>query len=109
MGPPDGRAGAGEQQHRQRNLSREQEVMGHRDPSITLRVYSHWLPEASKEKLVDRLDDTAPDVTQASPATSTREIQNALSALNGVVSLNFASWNQLAGWLREIEGLRAAA
>ena len=26
-----------------------------------------------------------------------------------LVTLNFASWNQLAGWLREIEGLRAAA
>jgi hypothetical protein len=27
----------------------------------------------------------------------------------GVVSLNFASWNQLDGWLRAVEGLRRAA
>jgi hypothetical protein len=26
-----------------------------------------------------------------------------------VVSLNFTSWNQLDGWLRQIEGLRRAA
>ena len=28
---------------------------------------------------------------------------------DGVVSLNFASWNQLDGWLRQIEGLRRVA
>jgi hypothetical protein len=27
----------------------------------------------------------------------------------GVVSPTFASWNQLDGWLRQIEGLRRAA
>ena len=26
-----------------------------------------------------------------------------------LVSLNFASWNQMAGWLRQIKGLRDAA
>jgi hypothetical protein len=26
-----------------------------------------------------------------------------------VVSLNFASWNQLDGWLRRVDGLRRAA
>ena len=30
--------------------------LGHRDSSITLRVYAHWLPEAKAEKGVDRLD-----------------------------------------------------
>jgi len=34
--------------------------LGHKDPSITLRVYSHWLPDPSSAKLVDVLDDTAP-------------------------------------------------
>jgi len=29
--------------------------------------------------------------------------------LTKMVSLNFASWNQLDGWLRQIEGLRRAA
>jgi len=36
---------------------------GHKDPSITLRVYSHWLPDNSLEKLVDILDDASPRVT----------------------------------------------
>jgi hypothetical protein len=27
----------------------------------------------------------------------------------GAVSLNFAGWNQLDGWLRQIERIRAAA
>ena len=32
--------------------------LGHKDASITLRVYAHWLPDASKDKLVNMLDDT---------------------------------------------------
>ena len=27
--------------------------LGHKDASITLRVYAHWLPDASKDKLVE--------------------------------------------------------
>src|SRR5262249_25846355 len=42
--------------------------LGHKDPSITLRVYAHWLPDASRARLVDALDDAAPDVTQAAPS-----------------------------------------
>jgi hypothetical protein len=30
-------------------------------------------------------------------------------ALKCVVSLNFASWNQIAGWLRRLAGLQDAA
>ena len=30
--------------------------LGHRDSSITLRVYAHWLPESTAEKGVNRLD-----------------------------------------------------
>ena len=33
--------------------------LGHRDASITLRVYAHWLPDATAERGVDRLDDGA--------------------------------------------------
>jgi hypothetical protein len=32
---------------------------GHRDASITLRVYAHWLPDVSRR--VDRLDPLQPD------------------------------------------------
>ena len=45
--------------------------LGHKDASITLRVYAHSLPDASNDKLVDALDEAAPDT---------------LSALNGMVS-----------------------
>ena len=33
--------------------------LGHRDASITLRVYAHWLPEVGGEKGVDQLDTDA--------------------------------------------------
>ena len=38
---------------------------GHRDASITLRVYAHWLPDVSRH--VDRLDPLQPDATPAQP------------------------------------------
>jgi len=53
--------------------------LGHRDASITLRVYAHWLPDASSDRLVNRLDDTAPDGTQTAPATSDDEVQRVLT------------------------------
>jgi hypothetical protein len=42
--------------------------LGHRDASITLRVYAHWLPSALSLHAVDRLDDATfrnPDATEA--------------------------------------------
>ena len=41
--------------------------LGHRDSSITLRVYAHWLPDAGAERGVDRLDD---DATICNPAAT---------------------------------------
>ena len=57
-------------------------------PAITLRVYAHWLPDASSARFVHALDDddTSPHVTQASPSALDAADQKALSALNGVVS-----------------------
>ena len=83
--------------------------LGHRDPSITLRVYAHWLPDASSYALVNRLDDAASDVTQASPTTPDEEVQRALSRVKSVVSLTFASWNRIAGWLSQLQGLQRTA
>jgi integrase len=83
--------------------------LGHRDASITLRVYAHWLPDASNDTLVNRLDDAASDVTQASPTTPDEEVQRVLSRVKSVVTLTFVSWNQIAAWLRRLEGLRGAA
>jgi hypothetical protein len=83
--------------------------LGHRDPSITLRVPAHWLPDASASTLVNRLDAAPSDVTQASPTTPDEEVQRVLSRVKSVVSLTFVSWNQIAAWLRRLEGLRGAA
>ena len=33
--------------------------LGHKDASITLRVYAHWLLDVSRVRLVDSLDETA--------------------------------------------------
>jgi len=34
--------------------------LGHRDASTTLRIYAHWLPDASRTRAVDLLDGTQP-------------------------------------------------
>jgi integrase len=60
--------------------------LGHKDAAITLRVYAHWLPTASKERLVDLLDDAHLDASQAHPTRLEYDDQNVLSRLNGVVS-----------------------
>jgi hypothetical protein len=60
-------------------------MLGHKDPSITLRVYSHWLPDNSVAKLVDLLDHASPRVTP-SPSTSDEEVQKAVNGLESVVS-----------------------
>jgi len=60
--------------------------LGHKDPSITLRVYSHWLPDNSLEELVDVLDDAAPRGPQTAPTASAGEVQEAVSGVDSVVS-----------------------
>jgi len=62
-----------------------------------------------RRSAVDRLDDTQPTATPAQPALAVGDDQNPLSLLESVVSLTFASWNQIAGWLRQLDGLREAA
>jgi integrase len=41
----------------------------HRDSSITLRVNAHWLPDATAQKGVDRLDDSSPAVAHTISVT----------------------------------------
>ena len=60
--------------------------LGHRDASITLRVYAHWVPDVSTMKAVNLLDDAQPSATQTQPTARSDEWQNALSALGCVVS-----------------------
>ncbi len=53
--------------------------LGHRDASITLRVYAHWLPDASRRES-DRLDTLQPSATPAQPeALSAEEWEQAKS------------------------------
>jgi integrase len=60
--------------------------LGHKDASITLRVYAHWVPDGSTVKAVDLLDDAQPSATQTQPASGSAEWKTALSALGSVVS-----------------------
>jgi len=60
--------------------------MGHRDSSITLKVYARWLPDVSGRKGVDRLDDVQLLATPAQPDEQIAVGQNAVSPLDVVVS-----------------------
>lgn len=83
--------------------------LGHRDASTTLRVYVHWLPDASGTRAVDLLDGTQPSATPAQPAREETEWKNAVSASGAVVTLTFASWNLISGWLARLDAARPAA
>jgi integrase-like protein len=56
--------------------------LGHKDASITLRVYAHWLPSESGNKLVDLLDVAHPSASQAHPGGQDDADQKTLSALD---------------------------
>jgi integrase len=49
--------------------------LGHKDSSITLRVYAHWLPDAGARKGVDRLDDSTPAVAQPLHTSTRRSLR----------------------------------
>jgi hypothetical protein len=49
--------------------------LGRRDPSVTLRVYAHWLPDASTAKHVDALDDASPRVPRRHRLTGATTIR----------------------------------
>jgi Phage integrase family len=92
------------------------EVMGHSQVSLTLNTYAqvppHTLDEAAQR--VDALlappaaisgqDGGQPPMAAEELTPELRELSKDL-----VVSQNFASWNQLDGWLRQLEGLRRTA
>ena len=60
--------------------------LGHKDASITLRVYAHWLPDASKDKLVNLLDDTHLSASQAHPSASEADEHIVVSPVLSMVS-----------------------
>ena len=41
--------------------------LGHKDSAITLKVYARWLPDETRRRGVDRLDETQPSATPAQP------------------------------------------
>jgi integrase len=59
--------------------------LGHRDASITLRVYAHWL-SGGLQRAADRLDTLHPDATPAQPDAKSSDESSAASSLDGVVS-----------------------
>jgi len=60
--------------------------LGHKDPSITLRVYAHWLPEPMRERGVDRLDTLQPSATPAQPDALAVGEERRVSRWGGMVS-----------------------
>ena len=83
-------------------LTDVQRRLGHRKPDTTLRVYAHWLPDASTEKLVDGLDDTSPRVTQPSPTTAADADQKAKDAYAGNKKARDESWTRWKAILKKL-------
>jgi integrase len=85
------------------------ETLGHSQVSLTLDTYSHVLPGLQAEA-ARRLEDAigcqigCQEENGAPPNSG----GNA-NSLEEVVSLNFASWNQLDWWLRQVDQLRRVA
>jgi integrase len=79
-----------------------QEMLGHQSVQVTLDLHSHLMPELGlKERAAARLDAIL------APAENCG--QNCGQTGEKVVSLNFASWNQMVNWLSQLQGLRRAA
>jgi integrase len=60
--------------------------LGHRDPSITLHAYAHWMPAASDVRAVDLLDDARPDAIQGATRHRSSRVENAVRPYERVVS-----------------------
>ena len=84
------------------------EQMGHSSIRITVDVYGNLVPGGNRAA-VDRLDDAQPSATQAQPEAVVAPPRQRVSRLQSVVSRIFASWNQLDGWLRQVDYLRLVA
>jgi hypothetical protein len=80
----------------------------------TVDVYGHLVP-GGNSAAANRLDDdapagaTQPSATPAQPTEFHADDVSDISPLLGMVTLTFASWNQITGLLRQLEGLRSAA
>jgi hypothetical protein len=84
-------------------------ALGHSQVSLTLDTYSHVL-QGLQAEAAKRMDEAigcqigCQDDSEA--ADQSQEIEESLGEM---VSLTFASWNHLVGWLRMVDQLRVVA
>ncbi len=89
------------------SLAYVKEQMGHSSIQVTVDVYGHLVPGGNRTA-VDRLDDVQPSATPVQPEQKIAVGEKRVSALERVVTLTFASWNQIAAWLRQLDRLPRA-
>ena len=58
--------------------------LGHKDSSITLRVYAHWLPDTSGQRGVDRLDESFPAIPHPLHTASRRVVRKTACSLKSL-------------------------
>lgn len=80
-----------------------------KDASTTLRVFAHWLPDVTARNEVARLDDAPAPAPPAQPVAVNAFEGKLLGLAESVVTLTWASWNQMVSWLQRIDGLRSVA
>jgi hypothetical protein len=101
------------------------EILGHSQFGITMDLYAHVLPhklDDAAQRVETLLGGTADGDAEPPPAGTSGQDGGQTPGRGGdtmdeltefpkelVVSQNFASWNQLDGWLRQLEGLRRTA
>jgi hypothetical protein len=90
---------------------------GHSSVQLTLDTYRHLLPDLMlKERAAAKLDailsggndNPGQNPRQTDPARVVDQ-EKSSNSFEEVVSQTFVSWNQIATWLRRLEGLRDAA
>jgi hypothetical protein len=85
------------------------ETLGHSQVSLTLDTYSHVLPGLQTEAAKRMQDAIGCQIGCQDESDAPSEAQKLDDLLGKVVSLNFDSWNQLDGWLPQVNRLRRAA
>ena len=79
--------------------------------SLTLDTYSHGLPGFQAEaaaQMEEAIGNGSQNGSQP-PETALPQREESEDSGEKMVSQTFASWNQLDGWLRQVEELRRAA
>lgn len=85
------------------------ETLGHSQISLTLDTYSHVLPSLQADaakRMNHAIGCQIGCQTEHDAPSQPEESQNSTENL---VSLTFGSWNQVNGWLRQVDQLRRLA